>query len=119
MKVKVGDNVIIRTGSDRGKAGTIAKVLKKQGKVVIEGVNKKVKHVKGRDGNPGERVEIFAPIDASNVSVVDDKGKAARIGYKIEGGKKIRIAKTTGKEITAGVKKEKKAPAKKVATSKK
>ena len=106
MKVKTGDNVVILTGSDKGKTGAVTKVLKKQNKVMVEGVNKKVKHIKGRDGNPGERVEVFAPIDASNVSLIDEKGKATRVGYKEENGKKVRIARTTGTVISAGVTKK-------------
>jgi len=100
MKFHTGDSVVVISGADRGKTGTIAKVLKKENKLVIEGINKRVKHVKGRDGEAGQRVEFFAPIDASNVAVQDPKTKKpTRIGYKVEGISKIRIAKASGEML--------------------
>lgn len=109
MKIRVGDNVIVRTGADRGKTGVVSKIYLSQNKVLIEGVNAKTKHVKGRDGVPGDRTEIFVPIDVSNVSVVDPKsGGPSRVGYLIdEKGVKTRIAKKSGQAITkAAAKKE-------------
>jgi len=109
MKIRVGDNVVVRTGKDRGKSGTVAKVYASQEKVLVEGVNAKTKHVKGRDGVPGDRTEIFVPIHISNVAVVDPKsGKPTRVGYLIDAkGAKTRIAKKSGQAITkATAKKE-------------
>jgi len=101
MKFKVKDFVIVLTGKDRGKTGAITRILREKNQVVIEGINKKIRHAKGRDGQAGERIEFFAPIDASNCAILDANGKPSRIGYKIDDGKKIRIAKTTGGEIVA------------------
>lgn len=102
MKIRVGDNVIVQTGKDRGKAGVISKIYPTQDKVLIDGVNAKTKHVKGRDGVPGEKVEIFVPIHISNVAVVDPKsGKPTRVGYLVDAkGVKTRIAKASGQAIT-------------------
>jgi len=114
MKIRVGDNVIVNTGKDRGKPGVIAKIYPTQDKVLVEGVNAKTKHVKGRDGVPGQKAEIFVPIHISNVSVVDAKsGKGSRVGYLVGAkGAKTRITKSSGKAI------EKAAPAKKEAPKK-
>lgn len=102
MKLRVGDSVVILTGKDKGKSGAITKIFAEKGLVSVEGINKKIKHVKGREGNPGERVEFFAPIALSNVAIVDPKTKKpSRIGYKIEKGQKIRITKASGSVIDA------------------
>jgi len=102
MKLRVGDNVVILAGSDRGKTGVITKLLPKQDRVVVEGINKRIKHAKGRDGQPGERVEFFAPIHVSNVGVADPKsGKPTKIGYKKENKDKTRIARASGEVIPA------------------
>lgn len=102
MKIRVGDNVIVRTGKDRGKAGVVSKIYLAQEKVLIEGVNAKTKHVKGRDGVPGDRTEIFVPIHVSNISVVDPKsGGPTRVGYLVDAkGAKTRVAKKSGVAIT-------------------
>ncbi len=100
MKLRIGDSVVILTGKDKGKSGLIHKIMAEKGLVMVEGINKKIKHVKGRDGNAGERVEFFAPIAISNVAIVDPKTKKpTRVGYKIEKGQKIRIAKASGSVI--------------------
>lgn len=117
MKIHQGDAVIVTTGNSRGMTGTVSKVLKKQGKLVIDGVNKRIKHIKARQGQPGDRVEFFAPIQSSNVAVVDPKtGKATRIGYKVEAGQKVRFAKSSGTvlEKEAKAKVSKSAPKKAV-----
>ena len=93
MKLKKGDKVIVIAGADKGKTGTIQKVFPKLNRVVIDGVNVHKKHMKPRQNNPeGSIVEIFAPIDASNVAILDPKEKKpARITVKIdENGNKVR-----------------------------
>ena len=62
MKFRIGDSVIVISGADRGKTGTVTKIIASTNRLVVEGVNKCIKHVKGRDGKAGERVEFFAPI---------------------------------------------------------
>lgn len=85
----------ISSGKDRGKSGKILRVLPKEGKVVIEKLNLMKRHVRPRkEGEKGQRVEVPAPIDASNVMLMCPHcGKPARIGYKIEGKEKVRICK--------------------------
>lgn len=110
MKLRIGDSVIILTGKDKGKSGLIHKIMVEKNLVMVEGINKKIKHVKGRDGNAGERVEFFAPIAISNVAIADPKTKKpTRIGYKIEKGQKIRVAKASGSTIPAPTKSKPKA----------
>lgn len=101
MKVKTGDKVIVISGDDKGKQGKVLKALPKTHSVIVEGVNLKKKHVKPTQANPkGEIKEINAPIDVSKVALADPKtGKATRVGYKLSGDKKVRIAKKSGAEI--------------------
>lgn len=101
MKIRVKDTVIVRTGKDRGQTGTVLKVDSQKNKVVVEGVNKRIKHVKGRDGNPGQKVEIFGSMDISNVGLIDPKsGKATRVRYHVDGKTKNRVAVASGETIT-------------------
>ena len=105
MKYQIGDTVVITTGKDKGSQGAIVKINEKNEKVLVEGINKKIKHVKGRDGNPGERVEISAPISISNIAIIDPKTKKpSRVGYKVEkDGSKVRISKASGEPIVKAV----------------
>lgn len=96
-----GDKVIVIAGRDKGKTGTIQKVDPKSNRVVVEGVNLRKKNKKPTQNNPeGTVVEIYAPIDASNVMLVDPKTKKpTRIGHKMVKGKKVRVAKVSGTEL--------------------
>ncbi len=119
MKFRIGDSVIVISGADRGKTGTVTKIIADDNRIVVEGVNKAIKHVKAQNGNSGERVEFFAPIHVSNVAVADPKsGKATRVGYKVEGKTKTRIAKASGEVITGKAKAKKPAAKKAAATDK-
>ena len=96
MKIKKGDTVKVIAGKDKDKEGKVVSVDRKNNKVVVEGINKITKHEKPSMANQnGGIVQKEAPIDASNVMYVH-KGKATRIGFKIEKGKKVRFAKSTG-----------------------
>ena len=96
FKIKKGDTVKVIAGKDKDKEGKVVSVDKKNNKVVVEGINKITKHEKPSVANQnGGIVQKEAPIDASNVMYVH-KGKATRIGFKIEKGKKVRYAKSTG-----------------------
>ena len=101
-KIKKGDTVRVITGDVRkgkGKEGKVLSVDHKKGRVVIEGVNKVSKHTKPSAANPnGGIIEKEAPIDLSNVMYVH-KGKPTRIGFKMDGDKKVRYAKSTGDVI--------------------
>ena len=98
MNLVKGDKVIVIAGRDKGKTGTIQKVIPEQNKVVVENVNLRKKTNKPSQKNPdGGIVEIYAPIDASNVMLVDPKTKEpTRIGHKEVKGKKVRYAKKSG-----------------------
>lgn len=95
MKLKKDDKVIVITGKDKGKTGTIARVLPREGKVLISGVNLVKVHVRARrGGEKGQIVEKNLAIQASNVLLVDPKtGKGTRVGKKVVDGKKVRVAK--------------------------
>jgi large subunit ribosomal protein L24 len=102
MRIVKGDKVVVIAGKDKGKEGIVQKVFPKLNKVVVEGVNVHKKHQKPTQQNPeGSIVEVYVPIDASNVAVVDPKTKkATRVGYAVDkDGKKVRIAKKSGSKL--------------------
>ena len=101
MNLIKGDKVVVIAGKDKGKTGTIQKVDPKSNRVVVEGINLRKKHKKPTQANPeGSVIEIYAPIDASNVMLVDPKTKKpTRIGHKVVKGKKVRVALKSGTEL--------------------
>ena len=100
-KLKKGDTVIVLTGKDRGKTGEILKVFPEDNRVVVAGVNKVKKHNKPSQLSQGGIEEKEAALHISNVAYAVD-GKPSRVGFKVnKDGKKTRIAKRTGKAITA------------------
>ena len=104
MKVKKGDEVVVIAGKDRGVKGKVIHADPLTNKVVVEGVNRVKKHERIRTTQRGSKtggiVTQEAPIHISNVQIVDDQGKPTRIGYRIDdNGQKVRIARTTGKEL--------------------
>ncbi|MCH8049101.1 50S ribosomal protein L24 [Patescibacteria group bacterium] len=92
MKIKSGDTVRIIAGKDKGKTGKVVQVFPKLDKVVVEGANKAVKHLKKRGDTPGQRIEYNAPIHVSNVRIVG-KSREGRVGYKFidKDGKKVKV----------------------------
>ena len=99
FKIKKGDTVKVIAGKDNGKEGKVLSVDPKNNKVVVEGVNVIKKHTKPSAANQnGGIVTLEAAIDASNVMLVHE-GKATRVGFAIQDGKKVRVAKATGKVI--------------------
>jgi len=99
LKIKKGDTVKVIAGKDNKAEGKVLSVDAKNGKVVVEGVNMITKHAKASQANPnGGIIQKEAPIDISNVMLVY-KGKATRVGFKMEKGKKVRFAKSTGEVI--------------------
>ena len=99
MKIKKGDTVKVIAGKDNGAEGKVLSVDAKNHKVLVEGINKITKHQKPSQSNPnGGIVEKEAPIDISNVMLVV-KGKTTRVGFKMDGDKKVRYAKATGEVI--------------------
>lgn len=101
LHVKKDDTVIVITGKDKGKKGRILEAYPRLNRVLVEGVNMVKKHARPSQQNPqGGILTQEAPIHVSNVMLVDPKsGKPTRIGYKVEDGKKIRIAKRSGEAI--------------------
>ena len=99
MKIKKGDTVKVIAGKDKDKEGKVIAVNKKDNKVLVEGVNMLTKHTKPSAQNQnGGIVTQEGPINASNVMLVV-KGQTTRVGFKVEDGKKVRIAKKTGEVI--------------------
>ena len=99
LKIKKGDTVKVIAGKDVDKEGKVIAVNQKAGKVVVEGVNMLTKHTKPNAANQnGGIIHQEGPIDASNVMYVH-KGKATRVGFKMDGDKKVRYAKSTGEVI--------------------
>ena len=99
LKIKKGDTVKVIAGKDNNAEGKVISVDAKNGKVLVEGVNMITKHAKPSQANPnGGIVQKEAPIDISNVMLVY-KGKATRVGFKMDGNKKVRYAKATGDVI--------------------
>ena len=99
MKIKKGDTVKVIAGKDKDKEGKVISVDRKNGRVLVEGVNRMTKHTKPSAANQeGGIIHQEGPIDASNVMYVH-KGKATRVGFKMDGDKKVRYAKSTGEVI--------------------
>ena len=99
MKIKTGDTVKVIAGKDKDKEGKVIAVNKKDGRVLVEGVNMLTKHTKPSAANQnGGIVHQEGYIDASNVMLVVD-GKATRVGFQMDGDKKVRFAKKTGEVI--------------------
>ncbi len=97
MQIKKGDTVVVISGKDKGKTGTVLKAIPKKNKVVVEGVNIQTKHAKATRTSASEIKHIEGPIDASNVMFYDTKAKTGtRLGVKFENGKKVRVSKKTG-----------------------
>jgi len=101
MNFKTGDKVVVISGKDKGKEGKITHVLRKENRVVVEGVNIVKKHVKPNGQGTGSIMDMEAPIHASNVMIVDPKtGKRTRIGHSIDKkGNKIRVSKKSNSSL--------------------
>jgi large subunit ribosomal protein L24 len=100
-KLRKGDEVLVLAGKDKGKKGTISSVDPKANKAVVDGVNIAIRHQRQTQTSQGGRLPKAMPIDLSNLALLDKNGKATRVGFKVEDGKKVRIAKTTGDAIDA------------------
>ena len=98
-KLKKGDTVVVLTGKDKGKTGEITQVMPKDNKAVVDGVNIALRHTRQSQTSQGGRVPKNMPIDLSNLALTDKNGKPTRVGFRMEDGKKVRFAKTTGDVI--------------------
>jgi len=100
MKIKKNDEVIVITGKYKGVKGKVLKAMPKDSKVVVAGVNKVKRHMKPTQEKPGHIADIEKPIHVSNVALLDAKsGKPTKVGYKIDEGKKVRVAKKSGQVL--------------------
>ena len=99
-KIKKGDRVVVLTGKDKGRQGDVLKVLPKDDRVFVAGLNMVQRHTRASQADPqGGIKHKEASLHLSNVAVVDSNGKPTRVGFKVDGDKKVRIAKTTGEVI--------------------
>ena len=99
MKIKKGDTVKVIAGKDKDKEGKVLAVNKEKNTIIVEGINMVTKHTKpNAENQSGGIVKQEGPIDASNVMYLH-KGKATRVGFKLDGDKKVRVAKSTGEVI--------------------
>ena len=99
-KLKTGDRVIVLTGRDKGKEGDILSVNPKEGRAVVSGINMVTRHQRQTQNRPGGRMSVEAPIQLSNLAIVDPKdGGPSRVGFRTEDGKKVRYAKKSGETI--------------------
>ena len=98
-KLKKGDKVVVLAGRDKGKTGEITQVMPKDGKAVVDGLNISIRHQRQTPNAQGGRVPVATPMDLSNLAIVDKNDKPTRVGFRVEDGKKVRFAKTTGDVI--------------------
>tara|TARA_B100000963_G_C22058531_1_gene422730 strand:- start:87 stop:404 length:318 start_codon:yes stop_codon:yes gene_type:complete len=100
FKIKKGDEVIVLTGKDKGKTGKIVKIIPNKMKAIVSEINKVKKNQKPDNNQPGGIIEKDMPIHISNLSFYDSQQKkGVKVGYKLNKDKKVRINKSTGKEI--------------------
>jgi large subunit ribosomal protein L24 len=98
-KLKKGDKVVVIAGKDKGRQGEITRVIPADNKAVVSGVNVAIRHTKQSAQGQGGRIAKELPIQLSNLALVDGSGKATRVGFRMDGDKKVRFAKTTGEAI--------------------
>ncbi len=99
-KLRKGDRVVVLAGKDKGKKGDIARVMPKDNKAIVSGVNVAIRHTRQSQNAQGGRIPKEMPIELSNLALVDPKsGEATRVGFRIEGDKKVRFAKKSGETI--------------------
>ena len=100
-KIKKGDQVIVLSGKDKGKTGTVTQAVPKDGKVIVGGINVITRHAKPSQSDPqGGLKKSEAPLHASKVAIADPKtGKATRVRFEIRDGKKVRVAAASGELI--------------------
>jgi large subunit ribosomal protein L24 len=99
-KIKKGDRVVLLAGRDKGRQGEVIRVWPKEERVLVSGLNLVKRHTKPSQADPQGGVKTKeAPLHVSNVAFVDSNGKPTRVGFKVDGDKKVRFAKTTGEAI--------------------
>ena len=100
LKIRKGDRVILLAGKDKGRSGQVTKVLPKDDRVFVSGLNLVQRHTKPTQADPNGGIKSKeASVHVSNVALADSNGKPTRVGFRIEGDRKVRVAKTTGEVI--------------------
>ncbi len=100
QKIRKGDKVVVLAGKDKGRTGEVLRVMPKEDRAVVRGVNVVVRHQRQTQNQEGGLIRKEAPIHLSNIAVADPKdGKPTRVGFKVEGDKKVRVAKRSGETI--------------------
>ena|SRR5665811_464062 len=100
LKIKSGDTVRINAGDHKGTEGKVQLIIREKNKAIVEGANMVSKHEKPSASNPqGGIVKKEAPIHISNLSIINKKGDATRVGYRVEDGKKVRFSKKSNEVI--------------------
>ena len=99
-KIRKGDKVILLTGKDKGRTGTVTRVLPKDGRAFVSGLNLVKRHTRPTQADPNGGIKSQeASVHLSNVAIAYSHGKPTRVGFRIDGDKKVRVAKTTGEVI--------------------
>jgi large subunit ribosomal protein L24 len=99
-KLKKGDKVIVLAGKDKAKEGEITKIIPKNSKAIVSGINTVMRHTKQTQSEQGGRITKEMPIQLSNIALVDPKnGGPTRVGFKLTDGKKVRFAKKSGEVL--------------------
>jgi large subunit ribosomal protein L24 len=99
-KIKKGDRVMLLAGKDKGRTGNVTRVMPKDSRVLVAGLNMVQRHTRPSQGDPqGGIKHKEASVHVSNVAVVDSAGRPTRIGFEVRDGKKVRVAKTTGEVV--------------------
>lgn len=99
-RIKKGDQVVVLSGKDKGRTGTVTQVLPKDGKVVVDGINVAARHRKPSQANPQGGIDRApAPMHISKVAIATAEGKATRVRFEERDGKKVRVAVKTGETI--------------------
>ncbi len=101
MKIKLNDKVVVISGKDKGKTGKVTRVIAKHNQIVVEKMNIRTKHVKKTTSGPGQKITFEAPMNVSNVMMIDPvQNKPARVGYRVlESGKRERFSKLSGQAL--------------------
>ena len=100
QKIRKGDNVVVIAGKDKGRTGEVLRVLPKEDRALVRGINIVVRHQRQTQSQEGGLIRKEAPIHLSNIAIADPKdGKPTRVGFKVDGDKKVRVAKRSGETI--------------------
>ena len=100
LKIKKGDQVIVRNGKDKGRTGEVIEVRPADSRVKVQGINMVTRHRRATQTNAGGIEQMEAPIHVSNIALIDpDSNKATKVGYDMKDGKKVRVARKSGKVI--------------------